>query len=66
MEKVGNDGVITVEEGKGTGTTVEVCEGMRFDRGYLSGYFITNTETLEARLEEPYILIHEKKDLQCP
>ena len=61
MEKVGKDGVITVEEGKGTGTTVEVVEGMRFDRGYISGYFITNTETLEARLEEPYILIHEKK-----
>ncbi|NMB12870.1 MAG: chaperonin GroEL [Firmicutes bacterium] len=61
MEKVGKDGVITVEEGKGTGTRVEVVEGMEFDRGYISAYFVTNTETLETRLEDPYILIHEKK-----
>lgn len=61
MEKVGKDGVITVEESKGTGTTVEVVEGMEFDRGYVSPYFVTNTESMEAVLEEPYILIHEKK-----
>lgn len=61
MEKVGKDGVITVEEGKGMGTKVEVVEGMEFDRGYISAYFITDTEAMETRLEEPYILIHEKK-----
>jgi len=61
MEKVGKDGVITVEEAKGTTTTVEVVEGMEFDKGYISPYFVTNSETMEAVLEEPYILIHEKK-----
>ncbi len=61
MDKVGKDGVITVEESKGTSTTVEVVEGMEFDRGYLSAYFVTNTETMEAELENPLILIYEKK-----
>lgn len=61
MEKVGKDGVITVEEAKGTETTMEVVEGMQFDRGYLSPYFITNAESMEAVLEDPYILIHDKK-----
>ncbi len=61
MEKVGKDGVITVEEAKGTETEVKVVEGMQFDRGYLSPYFVTNSETMEAVLEEPYILIHDKK-----
>ncbi len=61
MDKVGKDGVITVEESKGTATTVEVVEGMEFDRGYVSGYFVTNTEAMEAELENPYILIYEQK-----
>lgn len=61
MEKVGKDGVITVEEAKGTETEVKVVEGMQFDRGYLSPYFVTNTEKMEAELEAPYILISEKK-----
>ncbi len=61
MEKVGKDGVITVEEAKGTETELKVVEGMQFDRGYLSPYFVTNPETMEAELEEPYILIHDKK-----
>ncbi|MGE5681877.1 MAG: chaperonin GroEL [Bacillota bacterium] len=61
MEKVGKDGVITVEEAKGTDTALEVVEGMQFDRGYLSPYFVTDAESMEAVLEDPYILIHDKK-----
>jgi chaperonin GroEL len=61
MEKVGKDGVITVEEAKGTETALEVVEGMQFDRGYLSPYFVTDTEAMEAVVEDPYILIHDKK-----
>ncbi|GIX07060.1 MAG: 60 kDa chaperonin [Candidatus Poribacteria bacterium] len=61
MEKVGKDGVITVEEAKSLETTVELVEGMQFDRGYISPYFITDQERMEAVLEDPYILIHEKK-----
>jgi chaperonin GroEL len=61
MDKVGKDGVITVEESKGTATTVEVVEGMEFDRGYTSAYFVTNAESMEANIENPYILIYEKK-----
>jgi chaperonin GroEL len=61
MEKVGKDGVITVEEAKAIETSLDVVEGMQFDRGYLSPYFVTNPEKMDAFLEEPYILIHEKK-----
>ncbi len=61
MMKVGTDGVITVEEAKGTDTTIDVVEGMQFDRGYLSPYFVTDTESMEADMEDPYILIHDKK-----
>jgi chaperonin GroEL len=59
--KVGKEGVITVEEAKGTDTTVEVVEGMQFDRGYLSAYFVTNSDKMEVELENPYILIYDKK-----
>ncbi|MFN7125763.1 MAG: chaperonin GroEL [Allorhizobium sp.] len=61
MEKVGNDGVITVEEAKTAETELEVVEGMQFDRGYLSPYFVTNQEKMRVELDDPYILIHEKK-----
>src|SRR5208337_1726789 len=61
MEKVGKDGVITIEEGKSLNTEVKVVEGMQFDKGYSSPYFVTDTATMECVLEEAYILIHEKK-----
>ena len=61
MEKVGNEGVITVEEAKGMDTFLETVEGMQFDRGYLSPYFVTNAESMESILENPYILVHDKK-----
>ncbi|HDR91054.1 MAG TPA: chaperonin GroEL, partial [candidate division Zixibacteria bacterium] len=61
MDKVGKDGVITIEEAKGTETTLEIVEGMQFDRGYLSPYFVTDPETMEADMENPLILIHDKK-----
>jgi len=61
MDKVGKDGVITVEEAKGTETEVKTVEGMQFDRGYLSPYFVTNTEKMEVELDHPYILIYDKK-----
>src|SRR5205814_1891241 len=61
MEKVGKDGVITVEEARTLDTSLEVVEGMQFDRGYLSPYFVTNPERMEVALENPFILIHEKK-----
>ncbi len=61
MDKVGKEGVITVEEAKGMETTLDVVEGMQFDRGYLSPYFVTNAEKMEVALEDPFILLHEKK-----
>ena len=61
MQQVGKEGVITVEEAKGLATELDIVEGMQFDRGYLSPYFITNAEKMQAELEEPYILLHEKK-----
>ena len=61
MRKVSKDGVITIEEAKGTDTTIGVVEGMQFDRGYLSAYFVTNTEKMQCEMESPYILIYDKK-----
>ena len=61
MQKVGKEGVITVEEAKSLTTELEVVEGMQFDRGYISPYFVTNAEKMFAELEDPYILLHEKK-----
>jgi len=61
MDKVGKDGVITVEEAKGMETTLEIVEGMQFDRGYISPYFVTDADKMEVSLEDPYILLHEKK-----
>ena len=61
MQKVGNEGVITAEEAKGMETELDVVEGMQFDRGYLSPYFVTNAEKMIAELEDPYILLQEKK-----
>src|SRR5438045_2880227 len=61
MQKVGNEGVITVEEAKSLETELDIVEGMQFDRGSLSDYFVTNAETMVAELESPYILLHEKK-----
>ena len=61
MRKVSKDGVITIEEAKGTDTTIGVVEGMQFDRGYLSAYFVTNTDKMECEMEKPYILIYDKK-----
>lgn len=61
MRQVSKDGVITIEEAKGTDTTIELVEGMQFDRGYLSAYFVTNTEKMEVEMEKPYILIYDKK-----
>ncbi|WP_071145933.1 chaperonin GroEL [Bacteroides ihuae] len=61
MRKVSKDGVITIEEAKGTDTTIGLVEGMQFDRGYLSAYFVTNTEKMECEMEKPYILIYDKK-----
>ncbi len=61
MRKVSKDGVITIEEAKGTDTTIEAVEGMQFDRGYISPYFVTNTESMECEMDKPYILLHDKK-----
>ena len=61
MDKVGNEGVITVEEAKGLTTELDVVEGMQFDRGYTSPYFVTNADKMTCEMENPFILIHEKK-----
>jgi chaperonin GroEL len=65
MQKVGNEGVITVEEAKTAETELEVVEGMQFDRGYLSPYFVTNPDKMTADLDDPYILLHEKSSPTC-
>lgn len=65
MEKVGKEGVITVEEAKSIETTLEIVEGMQFDRGYLSPYFVTDPEKMQVSLEDPYILLNEKKSATC-
>ena len=65
MQKVGNEGVITVEEAKSLETELEVVEGMQFDRGYISPYFVTNAEKMQVELEDPYILLYEKKLVAC-
>ena len=65
MQKVGNEGVITVEEAKSLETELDIVEGMQFDRGYISPYFVTNSEKMRVELEDPYILIHEKKLAIC-
>lgn len=64
MEKVGNDGVITIEESKGIETELSVVEGMQFDRGYLSQYMVTDNDKMEADLDNPYILVTDKKNLK--
>jgi len=66
MDKVGKDGVVTVEESKGREFETEYVEGMQFDRGYISAYFVTNTEGMEAVLENPYVLIHDKRSARRP
>ena len=65
MQKVGNEGVITVEEAKSLETELDVVEGMQFDRGYISPYFITNADKMRAEMEDPYILIYEKNCRAC-
>ena len=65
MDRVGNEGVITVEEAKSLDTELDVVEGMQFDRGYLSPYFVTNSEKMISDLESPYILLHERNLLHC-
>ena len=65
MEKVGKEGVITVEEAKSMETSLEIVEGMQFDRGYLSPYFVTNAEKMVVSLDEPYILLQEKRSAIC-
>jgi chaperonin GroEL len=65
MERVGKDGVVTVEESRTLETELDIVEGMQFDRGYVSAYFVTNPDRMEAVLDDPLILIHEKKIRRC-